>query len=328
MYEIDNATIKLSEDTKVEQALRHYANVFRPETVRKLTVLGTMSGWHFRDILNKMGKTLQELDLSKVSIAKNTWITYYDDCPGLISISFPASIEELNPGMIGYFSNLLHIEIHPDHPEYIVENSIVFNRDKTELIRYPTGRKGEYVVPDTVVKIGNYAFSDCTGLTSVTIHPLVVSLGYNAFYNCTELLSVDMPKSLKYKKNRVFENCNKLPQFIESQNDSIKQGKIKQLQGTSAYDWIDNLMKNSKYPYKMNQEHKTKIQLSVKINDKQKLEIPIYLRHFQKTIPKLMDTIQQYETCIKENEITVFVENVIFDKRYWETEHLSKKNEK
>jgi hypothetical protein len=41
-----------------------------------------------------------------------------------------------------------------------------------------------------VTSIGDYAFEDCTGLTSVTIPNSVTSIRYRAFYGCTGLTSM------------------------------------------------------------------------------------------------------------------------------------------
>ena len=312
----NNVTIRLSKDTEVKQALK-YAGVYDPASVKKLTVTGVFSSGHFHDVLKQMGQTLQELDLNDASFDKHNWYTNRRDCPALVSIVLPASVSDLYPDMFSHLTGLNSIFVHHDNQDFVTETGILFSKDKTKLVRFPTGRKGAYTVPDTVVEIGDYAFSGCAGLTSATIPDSVVTLGYYAFHNCTGLTSVDMPKSLKYKKNKVFENCKNLPYYIETQNNLIKQGKIKQLQKTSALDWVDNLMKNSKYPYKIEKKHETKLHLSVKINEKVKLEIPVYFRNFQQIIPQLMDTIARYEACIKESEITVFIEDVTYDNRYW-----------
>src|SRR5436190_15739971 len=45
----------------------------------------------------------------------------------------------------------------------------------------------------TVTSIGDFAFSNCTNLTSVTIPNSVISIGQQAFGNCTALTSVTIP---------------------------------------------------------------------------------------------------------------------------------------
>ena len=55
---------------------------------------------------------------------------------------------------------------------------------------------GDIVIPDSVTSIGDYAFYNCTGLTSVTIPDSVTSIGYSAFYDCTGLTSVNYTGTL------------------------------------------------------------------------------------------------------------------------------------
>ena len=45
-------------------------------------------------------------------------------------------------------------------------------------------------IPDSVTSIGNYAFSGCTGLTNITIGGGVTSIGYSAFSSCYRLIEV------------------------------------------------------------------------------------------------------------------------------------------
>ena len=44
--------------------------------------------------------------------------------------------------------------------------------------------------------IGNYAFSDCSGLTSLILPSNVTSIGYSAFYGCIRLTSLTLPSSV------------------------------------------------------------------------------------------------------------------------------------
>ena len=55
--------------------------------------------------------------------------------------------------------------------------------------------------------IGNYAFSDCSGLTSLILPSNVTSIGYSAFYGCICLTSLTLPSSVTSIGSSAFEAC-------------------------------------------------------------------------------------------------------------------------
>ena len=58
--------------------------------------------------------------------------------------------------------------------------------------------------------IGNYAFSDCSGLTSLILPSNVTSIGYSAFYGCIRLTSLTLPSSVTSIGSSAFEGCRSL----------------------------------------------------------------------------------------------------------------------
>jgi hypothetical protein len=58
-----------------------------------------------------------------------------------------------------------------------------------------------------VTSIGDYAFFDCTNLSSVTIPNGVTNLGASAFSWCTRLASVTLPNSVTNLGDSAFESC-------------------------------------------------------------------------------------------------------------------------
>ena len=84
---------------------------------------------------------------------------------------------------------------------------------------YDNEYKGSVVIPASityngttysVTSIGNYAFSGCTGLTSITIPNSVTSIGNYAFYDCTGLTQVTIPNSVTSIGGGAFYHCKGL----------------------------------------------------------------------------------------------------------------------
>jgi len=80
--------------------------------------------------------------------------------------------------------------VDPANSVYSSLGGVLFDKAQTTLIEFPEGRGGSYAIPNSVTSIGDYAFYDCTSLTSVTIPSSVTSIGSHAFYICTNLTSV------------------------------------------------------------------------------------------------------------------------------------------
>ena len=55
-------------------------------------------------------------------------------------------------------------------------------------------------IPNSVTKIGNWAFWYCRSLQSVTIPDSVTEIEDGAFGGCSSLQSVTIPNNCKYKK--------------------------------------------------------------------------------------------------------------------------------
>ena len=66
------------------------------------------------------------------------------------------------------------------------------------------------VIEDGVTSIGNWAFSECSSLTSITIPDSVTSIGAYAFNNCWYLTNITIPNSVTSIENYAFKNCSSL----------------------------------------------------------------------------------------------------------------------
>ena len=66
------------------------------------------------------------------------------------------------------------------------------------------------VIPDSVIEIGNYAFSICESLTSVTIGKRVEYIGYGCFEHCYALREITIPESVIYLGDYMFSDTESL----------------------------------------------------------------------------------------------------------------------
>ena len=72
----------------------------------------------------------------------------------------------------------------------------------------------ELVIPETVLKIKDYSFYNCSGLTSITIGDSVTSIGYAAFSGCSGLTSITIGGSVTSIASCAFSNCSNLVSVV------------------------------------------------------------------------------------------------------------------
>ena len=92
-----------------------------------------------------------------------------------------------------------------------------------------TGTDEVITIPDTVVRIGQQAFENCTSLVNVTIPEGVTHIGDSAFSGCTGLQEITLPQSLLAIDGWAFSGCEglvsfTLPDGVETIGNAILNG--------------------------------------------------------------------------------------------------------
>ena len=126
-------------------------------------------------------------------------------CSSLQSVTIPESVTIIkgNP-----FSNCpARVINHSNHFTIFEDN--LYTSDRRKLISYLS--KGEdFIIPDFVTSIGDWAFCGCSSLQSVTIPDSVTSIGRGTFWGCKSLHSVIIPASVTSIGDKAFWNCESL----------------------------------------------------------------------------------------------------------------------
>lgn len=90
----------------------------------------------------------------------------------------------------------------------IIDKVGIYTPDGDGLLYAWKDFPGEFVVPETVLYIGNGAFYDCDYLTSVVIPESVEKIGSFAFKQCDNLTAVNIPNSVIELGGAAFSQCD------------------------------------------------------------------------------------------------------------------------
>ena len=112
-------------------------------------------------------------------------------CSNLTTVTIPKSVTSIYRSPFSGCSNLTEINVEEGNSKYVSVDGVLFDKDKTLLICYPAGSSAtSYTIPNTVKKIGTYAFNRCSKLTSITISDSVDYINSYGIYSCTSLSSI------------------------------------------------------------------------------------------------------------------------------------------
>lgn len=151
----------------------------------------------------------------KVRYNGDVYTVYYIDykvfynCQNIVKIEIPSSIN-VSYSSFHHFNKLTSIIVVPDHPTLSSEKGILYNKDKSEIIRVPTGFKGEFKLLNSVKKIGQHAFQDCKGLTNIEFPSNVTEIGDYAFDDCKGLTNLVIPSNISSIGSHAFSGCSGL----------------------------------------------------------------------------------------------------------------------
>ncbi len=197
--------------------------------------------WGVRTIGNRAFPTSYRLEhISIPNSVTRIGSEAFNFCYSVENLMIPNSVTFIGEGA---FFGVDKVTLERGNKNYIMENGVLFNSDKTQLLHYPRSNSDPYyVIPQGVRTIGNYAFVlsenlECvvipnsvssmgkqafsgSSIRSASIPEGVTTIGDNTFWMCKKLESIVIPHSVVHIGKDVFDDCDNLQSiFIPYQFD-------------------------------------------------------------------------------------------------------------
>lgn len=117
----------------------------------------------------------------------------FSGCKGLTDITIPDSVMTIGQDALFGCTALTSIIVSENNAFYSSVAGILYDKNKTQIICVPKAIKGEISIANGVTSIDSTVFKDCIGVTSMIIPDSVERIGEGAFSGCSSLESITIP---------------------------------------------------------------------------------------------------------------------------------------
>lgn len=191
--------------------------------------LDKATGIYFTDTISEINEgafkqcsSIPSFDLPKglTKIGANA----FNGCEKIPEFVISASVTEIGEDAFFDCRSLTHIDVADGNAVYSSEAGVLFNKDKTELIKYPSANnETKYTVPSEIINICDYAFAEAAILTEIKLNDKLEKIGEGAFYNCSSVTSFNITKKVCEIGRNAFQGCDSVEKYtVNSANDNYK----------------------------------------------------------------------------------------------------------
>jgi len=211
---------------------RNVKEIILPEGIKEISEMAfyyceSLEKINFPSSLEKIGKS-----------------AFYN-CSNLNNIHLPKNLSSI--GSDGVFRNCFSLNtltVDGDNQYFSADNNILYNKTKSKLVIYPAGKSDvSFVVPNTVVEIGENAFYNCDTLTEIILSESVEIIGEAAIFYCDGIESIHIPEKVRTIGEVPFGVCDNLREITIDENNeffSVEDGMLMNFDKTEILFYIPN----------------------------------------------------------------------------------------
>lgn len=130
-------------------------------------------------------------------------------CTELTSVRLSDKVTSIGDYAFNSCSSLTEIIVDAENPEYSTVNGILYDKDKSTLIRCPGGTLGSVDILNSVTSIKE-GFNGCAAVTEIRIPEGISNIEAGAFNDCTSLMTIRIPDGVVNLGECMFNRCKSL----------------------------------------------------------------------------------------------------------------------
>ena len=207
------------EQTRLVKVPKAVGKVLMPATIETIGNYAYNNCTNLSDIIIRDGvKTIESYAFNNCSNLRSITIPNsvtriescaFNNCNNLTNVIIGNGVNYIDNDVFNNCTNLNSINVSEDNNSYSSQKGILYNKDQTAIIKVPR-KISSLEILNTVTSIADYAFYNCSNLTSITIPETVTTIGDYAFYNCDALTNIIIPDNVTNLGDYVFYDCYRL----------------------------------------------------------------------------------------------------------------------
>lgn len=146
-------------------------------------------------------------------------IYYFQNCTGLTSLSFPASLVSFENSTFTGCENLSSVSVNSANENFTSIDGCLVYKSENQLFFVPQGKEGDFTISSEIRTIHENAFFHCNKLKSITVPETVSYIARPAFSFCKDLETINFNCSLSGYSS-IAEGCNNLTKYTVGANQT------------------------------------------------------------------------------------------------------------
>lgn len=144
------------------------------------------------------------------------------------------------PLNLSYSNSLEKITVHPDNKTMLSENSVLYDKNKTCIYKYPSGSSvPEFTIPYGITNINRGCFSNTKNLKKVILPDSVKQIEQEAFYN-SSISEIKLNNGIETIGPHAFNSCKLNTVVLPDSVSSIGRGVFSWCNNLTSVKWSAN----------------------------------------------------------------------------------------